>query len=76
MDQMHRFALYYAPPPGPLADFAADWLGWDATAGREMPHPIVPGLPGPVEELTRAPRKYGLHGTLKPPFRLAQGATP
>jgi hypothetical protein len=24
-----RFAIYYVPPEGPLADFGAKWLGWD-----------------------------------------------
>lgn len=70
-----RYAIYYAPPPGPLADFTARWLGWDAAAGLARPHPEVPGLPRPVAAITATPRKYGFHGTLKPPFRLAEGST-
>lgn len=64
-----RLALYYAPPPGALASFGAAWLGWDLAAGAEVPHPEIPRLPRPVSALTETPRKYGFHGTLKPPFR-------
>ena len=71
-----RFAVYYAPEPGPLADFGAAWLGWDATAGSARAHPDIAGLPRPVAEITQTPRKYGFHGTVKPPFRLAPGSTP
>ncbi|MEM9270403.1 MAG: DUF1045 domain-containing protein, partial [Pseudomonadota bacterium] len=35
--------------------------------------PDIDGLPAPISELTKTPRKYGLHGTLKPPFALADG---
>ena len=73
MDGFTRYALYFAPPPGPLADFGAAWLGWDPRSGRKLAHPALPGLPMPVASITRTPHKYGLHGTLKPPFRLAQG---
>lgn len=71
---MHsRHALFYTPQPGPLAERLADWLGWDPATGKHRPHPALPGLPAPVAELTRRPRKYGAHGTLKPPFHLAPG---
>ncbi|MDZ4095833.1 MAG: DUF1045 domain-containing protein [Paracoccaceae bacterium] len=76
VEQMKRFAVYYAPPPGPLADLGAHWLGRDPATGATLPHPTLPGLPRPVADLTRTPRKYGLHGTFKPPFRLADGQTP
>ena len=68
-----RYAIYYTPAPGPLADFGAAWLGWDAAYGRLVAHPDVPGLPLPVSEITATPRKYGMHATIKPPFRLAEG---
>lgn len=68
-----RFAIFYTPEPGALADFGAAWLGWDAARGTSCPHPELPGLPVPASVLTRIPRKYGLHGTIKPPFRLADG---
>ena len=71
-----RFAIYYMPPSdAPWARFATRWLGWDAETGTEPPAPDVPGLPHPREEITATPRKYGLHATMKPPFRLAKGAT-
>ncbi|MBK4216901.1 DUF1045 domain-containing protein [Paracoccus caeni] len=69
---MKRYAIYYAPEPGPFAAFGAAWLGWDAENGVLVPHPEIDataiGLS--VAELTTAPRKYGLHGTLKAPFRV------
>ncbi|MGR3616581.1 MAG: DUF1045 domain-containing protein [Paracoccaceae bacterium] len=76
MKHYTRFAIYYAPPQGALAQFGAQWLGWDAAAGALVDHPDIPHLPRPLSELTRRPRKYGFHGTLKPPFRLANGTTP
>lgn len=76
MDRFKRYAIYYAPPAtSGLAGFGASWLGWDPRTGTEVPHPAVPGLPRSVDEITATPRKYGLHGTLKPPFRLAEGTT-
>ncbi|WP_412103273.1 DUF1045 domain-containing protein [Salipiger bermudensis] len=70
MTHFSRYAVYYAPEPGPFAEFTARWLGWDAAAGTEREHPDVPGVPLPVAEITATPRKYGFHGTLKPPFRI------
>jgi hypothetical protein len=63
-----RFAIYYVPPNGPLANFGASWLGWDVVQGCETRHPSLTGL----RDITMTPRKYGFHGTLKPPFRLIQ----
>lgn len=73
MNDYRRFAIYYAPDPGAFADFGAAWLGWDAARGAEVAHPDVPGLPRGIAEITETPRKYGFHGTIKPPFRLADG---
>ncbi|MEM8554364.1 MAG: DUF1045 domain-containing protein [Pseudomonadota bacterium] len=75
MDQFHRYAIYVLPAPGPLADFGASWLGWDAQAGREVTHPDISGLPLPVSKITATPRKYGFHGTIKPPFHLTDGTS-
>lgn len=75
MDEMKRFAIYYAPAPGDFASAAAAWLGWDAETGRAVPQP-GPALPRPLVEITAAPRTYGFHGTIKPPFRLAERASP
>lgn len=66
-----RFAVYYLPAPGPMATFGATWLGWDVERG--VPAETLP-LPG-LDDITMTPRKYGFHGTLKPPFRLAEGMT-
>lgn len=72
MSEISRYAVYYAPPQGSaLAAFGASWLGWDADAGEARRHPNVDGVA--IAALTATPRKYGFHGTLKPPFRLAEG---
>ena len=72
MDQMKRLAVYYAPPPGTFAAHAAAWLGWDAAKGEAVPQPDLPGIPFPAI-LTAEARRYGFHGTLRAPFRLAEG---
>ncbi|MGO4909264.1 DUF1045 domain-containing protein [Pseudorhodobacter sp. W20_MBD10_FR17] len=72
MEQMKRYAIYYAPEAGAFAAAAARWLGWNLQSGQAVDQPVVQ-LPRPLAEVTAEPRKYGFHGTLKPPFRLAQG---
>lgn len=68
-----RYALYYAPEAGSdLARLGADWLGRDAAGGPCSPVPDLPGA-RPMAALAASARRYGLHGTLKPPFRLAEG---
>ncbi len=67
---MKRYAVYYAPPAGEFAARAAHWLGRDAETGARLAEPDL-GLP--AAEITTEPRRYGFHGTLKPPFRLAEG---
>jgi hypothetical protein len=67
-----RYAIYYTPSDG-LADVGAAWLGWDVRTGTEVAHPVLEGIN--VAALTRKPHKYGLHGTIKPPFYLADGTT-
>jgi hypothetical protein len=71
-----RFALYLTPEPEEaLWQFGSDWLGYDAEARAERPHPAIEGLtPGFLREATAHPRLYGLHVTVKAPFRLAAGA--
>jgi len=70
-----RFALYAAPAADhPLHDIAAHWLGWDPETGTEYPAAPAAGLPAArIAELTADPRIYGFHGTLKPPFFMAEG---
>lgn len=74
MEQMKRYAVYYAPEPGGFADAAAAWLGWDVQSGQPVPQPAI-ALPRPLADITAEPRKYGFHGTIKPPFRLADGVS-
>jgi putative phosphonate metabolism protein len=73
MTGYRRYAVYYTPPPGALADFGASWLGWDVAAGKRADRTIdVEG----AEDITATPRRYGFHATLKPPFRMAEGRDP
>lgn len=77
MQHFRRYAVYWAPE-GAFADRAAAWLGWDPRQGQEVgqPHNLVDAdrVQGPdLRTVTEQPRKYGFHGTLKAPFRLAEG---
>ncbi|MEI6097527.1 MAG: DUF1045 domain-containing protein [Alphaproteobacteria bacterium] len=74
MENFKRYAIYWAPE-GALAQTAAQWLGWDPLLAQPMPQPDLPNLPRPLADLTADPRKYGFHGTIKAPFRLAEGLT-
>lgn len=72
MNHPYRVALYYAPEADdPL------WLAGTAWLGRnpETDEPVAPRalLGARAADITAEPASYGLHGTLKPPFRLAQG---
>lgn len=67
-----RYGLYYAPAEGSAFwQLGSAWLGRDAASGRAVAQPDVPG----IAERTAAPRRYGLHATLKAPFALAEGVT-
>jgi len=70
-----RYAIYYAPPCGSTLDrFGAELLGYDAWTGEELPFPLSATEAVPDwREVTRDPRKYGFHATLKAPFALAPG---
>ena len=70
MKDIKRYAIYFAPRAGSFADAAASWLGWDPCRGVDVAHPV---LAADLPSLTAEPRKYGFHGTIKPPFRLAEG---
>lgn len=64
-----RLALYWAPDlDDPLHRAGSSWLGRDAQTGARLPQPAVPGHD--LAALTADPRGYGLHATLKAPFRL------
>lgn len=72
-----RYAIYYAPPSdAPLARFAAAWLGRCPEGEPVGPRPAIPGIaPDRIGPLVAEPARYGFHGTLKPPFRLAAGTS-
>lgn len=75
--RMQRYALYFAPEPGsPLAEFGRSWFGYDAETGEAVARREDYGLEsGTVETITRKPRHYGLHATIRSPFRLRDDAT-
>ncbi|MFZ2100149.1 MAG: DUF1045 domain-containing protein [Oricola sp.] len=70
-----RYAIYFTPPrDNELTRAASAWLGRDAFSGLTLPHPERTGLAlGELAFFTAVPRRYGFHGTLKAPFRLADG---
>jgi hypothetical protein len=70
-----RYAINFTPPASdPLTLAASQWLGRNAFSGEAMEPPAIRGLG--LHEIafnTAVPRRYGFHGTLRPPFRLAEG---
>jgi putative phosphonate metabolism protein len=72
-----RYAVYFTPEPGSaLAEFGARWLGWDIEAGTPVVQPAIASIdPERLRTITAEPRRYGFHGTLKPPFVLADGTS-
>lgn len=69
---MIRLAVYFLPAPHtPLAKAGAQWLGRDLFARQHPKQMAVQGISKQrLQELTRTPRHYGWHATIKPPFRL------
>lgn len=70
-----RYAIYFAPPAqSPLWRFGSSVVGYDAETGRDCrPPPLTRFDTARWREITVDPRRYGFHGTLKAPFRLAPG---
>ncbi|MCF8198158.1 MAG: DUF1045 domain-containing protein [Sulfuritalea sp.] len=70
-----RYALYFAPDTNhTLWSHGNIWLGRNPESGRTLDQPKVPGFgASEIAAHTAAPRRYGLHATIKPPFRLADG---
>lgn len=67
-----RYAVYFGPRRHEaLFRFGVEWLGTDPETGSDaLPIPL-PGFSAEDHDLLiSAPRRYALHGTLKPPFRL------
>ena len=70
-----RYAIHFTPSPNdPLTQAAAAWLGRDVYSGHavEPPGTIDLGMQE-ISYHTALPRRYGFHGTIKAPFRLAKG---
>jgi hypothetical protein len=59
MTEFKRYAIYYAPRPGALADLAGHWLARHVETGVALARPV---LPLPLADLTTEPRRYGFHG--------------
>ncbi|MBP9047989.1 MAG: DUF1045 domain-containing protein [Tabrizicola sp.] len=72
MEQMQRYAVYYAPREGAFAFRANDWLGREFGNPCDLPQPVLPGI-GDPRGITAEPRRYGFHGTIRAPFRPAEG---
>lgn len=72
-----RYALYLAPADdSPLWRVGSAWLGRDARTEALLPQPKIEGICADrVQALTASARHYGLHATLKPPMRLADGVS-
>jgi hypothetical protein len=70
-----RYGIYFAPSPdSPWWQAGCAWLGRDAHSGDGYAQPAIESLPPELlPALTAAPRRYGLHATLKAPFHLAAG---
>jgi putative phosphonate metabolism protein len=74
MDQMKRYAVYFSPRAGAFATRASTWLGRDPATGATLTQPELPGIDAGA--ITQEPRRYGFHGTIRAPFRLAEGMAP
>ena len=77
MTAFPRYAIYYVAAAGSDLDrFGAQHLGYDVLGGTDLPFPdeVMKTVPD-WRELTRDPRKYGFHATLKAPLSLAPDKT-
>jgi putative phosphonate metabolism protein len=70
-----RYAIYFVPSAdSALYRFGSTFLGYDCYDGNDLGWPDDAGLDARAwAELTREPRRYGFHATLKAPFRLRSG---
>ncbi len=67
-----RYAIY-CTFDGNLGAKGAAWLGWDVGNGINVNQPQISNLD--LGQVTRKPRKYGFHATIKAPFRLVERTT-
>jgi hypothetical protein len=79
---MTRYAIYAVPGTGSsdaagirLRERAEAWLGRRLDGGLVEADPPTGWTREAVDAITVSARRYGFHGTLKPPFRLATGRT-
>lgn len=71
---VERVAVYYSPAlESDLWRAGSAWLGRDCSSGEVFSAPPVDFDHEHWTEITRWPRHYGLHATLKPPFHLRPG---
>lgn len=77
MSAERRYAVYLAPPAdSALWRFGSAVLGYDAETGVAPAPPDIAGFDAEAwQAATEEPRRYGFHGTLKAPFRLADGTS-
>ncbi|MEC5397524.1 DUF1045 domain-containing protein [Uliginosibacterium sp. H1] len=73
----HRVAVYYVPSQQSAHwDFGCRWLGRDPVSGAALDaHRVADIDPARQGVIAQQARRYGLHATLKPPFRLREGRT-
>lgn len=76
MSGQGRFAVYFAPRrDSAWWTFGADWLGRDDATAMPRTASALPGFSAAEREaITREPRRYGFHATLKAPMQLAHGS--
>jgi hypothetical protein len=75
--QAVRYAIYFVPSrDGPIYRIGSSVLGWDCHDGKTVTRPTVPKIADAEwHASTEAASRYGLHATLKAPFRLADGSS-
>ena len=67
-----RFAIYFSPEiDSNLHRIGSQWLGRDSNSGESIKQPNIKGVSSSYfYSVTKTPRRYGFHATLKAPFRL------
>jgi len=70
-----RYGVYYTPSStSTLGQFGSSWLGRDCNANVDVRRLKLNGVNEAWQmEMTKVPRHYGFHGTLKAPFHTPSG---